>query len=436
MRILHVSALPVWQMGGKGGMPSLRETLRGHLCAGHKVILIYPRYHLHTGELVPELDLSEVCHQAYTAKVCWLPGLLRVRALACRLGHKGEPPYALRWIMNFTAWLLMTLSLCAAATRVRYQHRQRFDMVYAHNQYASLAGWLIGKLHRVPNVMRLYGTFLADLMKRPLVWLRYPVSAAGYLVPHQLLICTNDGTRGDEVARKLHMDPARFRFWQNGVNMPQGLPAETRDWVAPLAPSHLRPASQWIFTCSRLSYWKRLDRALRALKVCRDAGVDCQFLVAGDGPEQGPLMALSKELGLERDVVWLGAVAHKDIWRLMNVSDAFIITNDVTNRCNPLFEAISIGLPVVSVRDPSTSDLLEDGKNALLADRDDDAQLGQCLRKVCTSPDLARAMRQAQGAKAAGFWTWEQRLAAEVYELEQLARRWHGPAKAGSRSVV
>jgi len=30
MRILEISALPVWSMDGKGGMPSLRETLRGH----------------------------------------------------------------------------------------------------------------------------------------------------------------------------------------------------------------------------------------------------------------------------------------------------------------------------------------------------------------------------------------------------------------------
>jgi len=37
MRFLHISPLPVWPMEGKGGMPSLRETLRGHvrISGGH-----------------------------------------------------------------------------------------------------------------------------------------------------------------------------------------------------------------------------------------------------------------------------------------------------------------------------------------------------------------------------------------------------------------
>jgi len=42
MRILHVSALPVWPMGNKGGMPSLHETLKGHARAGHELCLVLP----------------------------------------------------------------------------------------------------------------------------------------------------------------------------------------------------------------------------------------------------------------------------------------------------------------------------------------------------------------------------------------------------------
>ena len=50
MRVLHISALPVWSMNGKGGMPSLEETLKGHVRAGHEVILILPEYHPYAEE--------------------------------------------------------------------------------------------------------------------------------------------------------------------------------------------------------------------------------------------------------------------------------------------------------------------------------------------------------------------------------------------------
>ena len=44
-----------------------------------------------------------------------------------------------------------------------------------------------------------------------------------------------------------------------------------------------------------------------------------------------------------------------------------MITNDVTNRCNPLYEAAWAGLPIISIYDESTKDLLKHRDNALLS---------------------------------------------------------------------
>jgi len=219
MRILHLSALPVWPIAGKGGMPSLRETLLGHLRGGHDLTLVLPRYHLFTDGLVALTAPADAGFDVHYAACRWMPAMKALRAGARALGKGGELPYLLRWILNLTTWLLLTASLTAAALKLRYRYRRRlrFDLVYAHNQYAAIAGWIMGRILRVPNVTRLYGTFLADLSRRPLVSLRYPVAAGGFRVPSSLIICGNDGTRGDEVARRLGVDPKRFRFWQNGV---------------------------------------------------------------------------------------------------------------------------------------------------------------------------------------------------------------------------
>jgi len=432
MRILHISALPVWSMDGKGGMPSLHETLKGHARAGHELCLVLPQYNLQAPKpehtCVPPGQPWEVVF----APCRWVPALLEVRRLASRLGGGHGPPYPLRWLLNLAMMLLLTGSLLAVALRLRYRLRKRFDLVYAHNQYAAMAGWLIACILRVPNVTRLYGTFLADLMRRPLVWLRYPVSAAGYLVPHDLLICANDGTRGDEVARRLGIDLARFRFWQNGVDRPVSLPGDSRHAVADKAPANLRCNSRWIISCSRLANWKRVDRIIRALRICRCKGCDAQLLIVGDGPEADRLKSLAAEQGVARDVVWFGTVAHREVWRLMGLSDVFVIANDVTNRCNPLYEAICMGLPVVSVFDPSTQDLLKDGENALLADREDETRLGEQMYRACTDAELAAGMREAQRQRADTFWTWEARMEVEAAELARLVRHRH--TAAGSKS--
>ena len=402
-------------------MPSLRETLCGHVQNGHEVVLLLPRYNILGDEakLVPVRD--DDGYEVHLMPCNWAPGLAFARRRARRLGGGNDLPYSLRWILNILLCIFLTCSLILAFYRLQSREERHFDLVYAHNQYTAVAGWIIGRILRIPNVTRLYGTFLADLMKRPLVWLRYPNAVAGYLVPHSLLICANDGTRGDEVAEKLGIDITRFRFWQNGVDLPQKPPRTTRSELCKQdSMKGLRLESKWIISCSRLSYWKRIDRILHALKFARSDGCDCQLIVAGEGPERTRLADLAKKLDVVDDVIWLGTVHHDQIWTLMNVADVFMITNDVTNRCNPLFEAICAGLPVISVHDPSTSDMLEHSAGSLLADKQDLHALGTNLKMVCKDSNLAAQMRMVQQLRSSEFWSWSDRMETEVRELEKL----------------
>ncbi len=80
MRILHISALPVWPMEGKGGMPSLRETLLGHVRAGHEIRLILPEYDLNAVKLTRLSSPGDPGYQAAFACCPWFPCLQAARA--------------------------------------------------------------------------------------------------------------------------------------------------------------------------------------------------------------------------------------------------------------------------------------------------------------------------------------------------------------------
>lgn len=420
MKILHISALPVWSMGGKGGMPSMQETLKGHIREGHELQLILPRYDLFSDNLIPisVRDMKGV--GIHMAPCSWIPFLKNIRNRVGRVSGRDTIPYPIRWLINISMLFLLTFSLFAAT--LKYCRRSKFkpDLVYAHNQYASLAGFFIGRMWQVPNVTRLYGTFLADLMKMSLVALRYPTAAAGYLVPSDMIICANDGTRGDEVARRFKISSKRFRFWQNGIDPPHAKPDAGKKEIAKRFGAGLIPEKKWVVSCSRLSAWKRIDRMLYAIKICCSKGADCQLVVAGEGAKKAELQNLAVELEISNRIIWLGSVAHEDIWALMNAADIFMITNDVTNRCNPLLESAWAGCPVVSVEDPSTADLLQHGFNALLSKKDDNEALGNNLALLLGNDDMIKKFKQAQKKVAATFWTWEERMRTEVKEIEKL----------------
>ena len=401
-------------------MPSLRETLAGHRRADHEIQLVLPQYDLFSDDSSAQPVRQDQGYGISVAACNWLPWIKRLRKGARRLTRGRTVPYPARWLLNLTMLVCLTFSLCREAIRMR---RKGFepDLIYAHNQYAALSGFILASLWRIPNVTRLYGTFLADLMYKPLVELRYPTAAAGFLVPSSMLICANDGTRGDEVARRFRISSHRFRFWQNGVSPPSIREHFDRsELVNRFGEERLRRDSKWIVSCSRLSYWKRIDRMMKAMKVVEGKNINCQLLVAGEGPELTSLKKLSEELNVPNYIVWLGALAHEDIWSLMKASDIFIITNDVTNRCNPLYEAAWAGLPVVSVFDPSTEDLLMNGKNALLVNKQDTISLGERIVELCTDTDLAERLKNEQRKLSESFWTWEERMKVEVKELDKL----------------
>ena len=420
MKILHISALPIWSMDGKGGMPSLRETLNGHVREKHDIEVILPQYDLFSDDFAVVSIKQTDAYPVHMARCRWLPIVKVFRNRVSRVYGRNTIPYPIRWMINVSMLCLLTFSLVKAGKKICIQKNMVPDLVYAHNQYAALAGYILGKILKAPNITRLYGTFLADLMKKPFVFLRYPTAAAGYLVPSNLLICANDGTRGDEVAGKFRISKERFRFWQNGIDPPSKKTGVTREELSVRFRSQLRTGSIWAISCSRLSNWKRIDRMLYAISYCKKKNVDCQLIVAGDGPEKKNLEKLAMALNIEDHIFWMGAVGHDDIWGLMNVADIFMITNDVTNRCNPLFEAAWANLPVVSVKDPSTSDLLINNGNALLSDKKNSEELGRNLAILCENRGLRKKMKVEQEKMAESFWTWEKRMKTEVAELEKL----------------
>ena len=79
MKILHISALPVWSMAGKGGMPSLRETLRGHLAAGFEIEMVLPKYDLFSDSLEPLPINPGHEFRCHVADCRWLPAIKRMR---------------------------------------------------------------------------------------------------------------------------------------------------------------------------------------------------------------------------------------------------------------------------------------------------------------------------------------------------------------------
>ena len=420
MNVLHLSPLPVWGQGRQAGMPSLYECLRHYALAGHRQSLVLPRTlmvpfgELHIGDPLPDagdLDLPVDVSIAPT------PALAAAVAVRSRWSRK-VPGAAGTLLENAGA-----TAACIALTRGLYRQAmrlaasQRFDVVYAHNDYAALAGWLVARRLGIPNVTRLYGTFLARLLDKPLLAARYPVMVSAFRIPSDLLIVTRDGTGGQRVANRFGVSLRRLRHWPNGVD--EALLAGNADggngealdfdWTGPA-----------VATLHRHEPWKGLDRLIRAWPKVHQRLPDAKAILCGGGSRTDELRELAASLGVADAVLMPGPLDRPGVRALLGRVRAVVSVNDLSNRGNPVIEAVAAGCPVVSLDDGSTTDLLTHEVNALLVAPGDEAALADALVCMLSDERLEARLRDGARGAAAGLQTWAQRLAMEIDEVECL----------------
>jgi glycosyltransferase involved in cell wall biosynthesis len=260
-------------------------------------------------------------------------------------------------------------------------------------------------------------------LSNPLARLRRYEEALALRFAADLYIMTDDGTRGDEVLARLN--PAampRLRFWRNGLDLERLQPADANDRAAEQRALGIADGAFVLVTASRLAAWKRVDRAIAALPEIVRSLPNALLLVVGDGEERSSLERLSRDLGMADHVRFAGAVPQEDVVRYMRAAEVFLALADLSNVGNPLLEAMCCALPPVAVDAGDTASLVRDGETGQLLPGGDAATVARAVIELAR--DASLRARLAEGARryaSEHFWTWEDRLRAELEEVERLA---------------
>jgi glycosyltransferase involved in cell wall biosynthesis len=118
--------------------------------------------------------------------------------------------------------------------------------------------------------------------------------------------------------------------------------------------------------------------------------------LAGDGPLKSSLQALSHQLGIDRQVHFLGF--RTDIPQLMSVARCLILISQQEGLPRSVMESLAVGLPVIGTRIRGTEDLLASG-GGILVEVGDINGIAQALTWMLDHPRQAEAMGQ-QGQRS------------------------------------
>lgn len=99
-----------------------------------------------------------------------------------------------------------------------------------------------------------------------------------------------------------------------------------------------------ILWVGKLDFRKQLGLALRSIAETRNPHIKLHIVGGGNTL---PYQALAKELGIEVQCKWYGAVSHEEVQKIMQESDVFFFTSVAEGTPHVVLEAIGNNLPIV-----------------------------------------------------------------------------------------
>ena len=154
----------------------------------------------------------------------------------------------------------------------------------------------------------------------------------------------------------------------------------------------------------RIGHEKNLRFLLQAFARVVAVLPEALLIVAGEGPAKAELERFASRTGLGNHLRWLGYLdRERELAGCYRAGDAFVFTSKTETQGLVLLEALALGVPVVSLAEMGTRDLLAERRGALVAEDDLEDFAAKCL-EVLRDPAL-RARLAAEGPLVAADWS-------------------------------
>lgn len=265
---------------------------------------------------------------------------------------------------------------------------QRHSISIAHVcffDYFSLVPWM-ARFHGVQCIIYEElnsGMLKATSWKKALIQLRTMLTS----FPLLRVIAISEFVKEDLIKRGIAADRIVVKYLGVDEERFKPAPEVRQSWAAEYS---LRPDELIMSTVTVLRPFKSPETLVEACGLLAQRGVQAKLFVAGDGVMMADLKELSKRVGAEDRINWLGYV--KDPVRVLQASDVFLLASIGEAGGLALLEAMACGIPIVGSRSGCTIEYVNEGQTGLLATPKNAASFADAIERLSGDEKLRRMM--------------------------------------------
>lgn len=297
------------------------------------------------------------------------------------------------------------------------------DIIHCHGSRGNLMGNLIRKYAKAPVITTVHSDYRLDYLGRPLARLTYGTTNMAALRRVDYYIGVSDPMVNMLIDRGFPAE--RIYTIYNGIDFKTPLKTVEKDEYLKSIGVSYEPDDVIAGIVARLNPVKDYPTLLKAMKLALEKNPHLRLVAAGDGEDYEKLVSMAKELGISDRVHFPGWLT--DINSFYNAIDINLLTSISETFPYALTDGTRLHLPTIASRVGGVPVLIDDEKNGLLFDAQNEQQLAKHLVTLADSEELRHKYGELLHEKASREFSIDKMIEhqIEIYEsvLEREARK-------------
>jgi glycosyltransferase involved in cell wall biosynthesis len=211
-----------------------------------------------------------------------------------------------------------------------------------------------------------------------------------------------------ELLRSSFVRPEKIRVIRNGIEI------ESIQEKAARKNGFVKPFEFLISSMGELSGRKGFDFLLKGFaSFLRQTGTSakCGLILIGSGPAEDTIRDLARDLNIDSNVVLVGF--QENPYPLLSASDLFVLTSRREGIPNAILEAMALKLPVVMTNIDGAAEVIQDGVNGYLIDRENTQDLAALIDRQFRDAGKRKLVGEAGSRTVFGEFSIE-RMSREI----------------------
>lgn len=311
---------------------------------------------------------------------------LKIITVKPTLEYKGGLPPTVLDNLRYT--------INAFQTGRKIMKNENIDVIHSNNFSPALAGSLISYFTKIPHIITIFDIFSQngkDFWKK---WIKQTKVSKinAMLVPwfEKILIkfrydaiYTISNTSKDDII-KMHVKKPIY-------NIPPAISDK-------ILLNNKKNPFQFLYI-GRLVFYKNLEVIINAISIVIKTIPECKLIIIGDGPHRDALQMLTRNLGLEKSVIFRGYTTSEEKMKQLSESNALLFPSFIEGFGLVILESFQQKRPVLVSEIPPMSDIVDHNKTGLVIDPFNERKWADAIIELIKNPQKADVMGESGNEK-------------------------------------